>query len=197
MIWSFSTTREVTLFLSLLWHHLSSFPLALCPPHIGFLFSLKLEHFKQALSSVHLHWLSSLSSIHFTWYVHGSYSFILESKKQHAFSALSIKPFRFLHSNSQHSKVNISYIYTYSIYIHIYIHIYMDFSGGSAVKNPPAMQETQKTGVLCLGGEDPWGRHGNPLQCSCLENLMDRRAWRATVHGVGKKPLSTHIPTHI
>ena len=38
MIWSFSTTREVTLFLSILWHHLSSLPLGLCPPHIGFIF---------------------------------------------------------------------------------------------------------------------------------------------------------------
>ena len=28
--------------------------------------------------------------------------------------------------------------------------------------------------------------HGNPLQYSCLENPMDRRAWRATVHRVTK-----------
>ena len=28
--------------------------------------------------------------------------------------------------------------------------------------------------------------NGNPLQCSCLENSMDRGAWRATVHGVAK-----------
>ena len=28
--------------------------------------------------------------------------------------------------------------------------------------------------------------NGNPLQYSCLENLMDRRAWWATVHGVAK-----------
>ena len=28
------------------------------------------------------------------------------------------------------------------------------------------------------------GGNGNPLQYSCLENPMDRRAWRATVHGV-------------
>ena len=28
------------------------------------------------------------------------------------------------------------------------------------------------------------GGHGNPLQYSCLENPMDRGAWRATVHGV-------------
>ena len=29
--------------------------------------------------------------------------------------------------------------------------------------------------------------HGNPLQYSCLENPMDRGAWRATVHGVTKE----------
>ena len=28
--------------------------------------------------------------------------------------------------------------------------------------------------------------NGNPLQYSCLENPMDRRAWQATVHGVAK-----------
>ena len=28
--------------------------------------------------------------------------------------------------------------------------------------------------------------NGNPLQNSCLENCMDRGAWRATVHGVVK-----------
>ena len=28
--------------------------------------------------------------------------------------------------------------------------------------------------------------HGNPLQYSCLENPVDRRAWWATVHGVAK-----------
>ena len=27
---------------------------------------------------------------------------------------------------------------------------------------------------------------GNPLQCSCLENPMDRGGWQATVHGVTK-----------
>ena len=32
----------------------------------------------------------------------------------------------------------------------------------------------------------PGGGDGNPLQYSCLENLMDRGAWQATVHGVTK-----------
>ena len=28
--------------------------------------------------------------------------------------------------------------------------------------------------------------HRNPLEYSCLENLVDRRAWQATVHGVAR-----------
>ena len=56
------------------------------------------------------------------------------------------------------------------------------FSGGSVVKNLPAMQEIR---VPLLGQEDPLGGgHGNPLQYSWLENPTDRGAWWATVHGV-------------
>ena len=33
-------------------------------------------------------------------------------------------------------------------------------------------------------GRSPGGGHGNSLQCSCLENPMDRGAWPATVHVV-------------
>ena len=35
-------------------------------------------------------------------------------------------------------------------------------------------------------GEMPWRGHGNPLQYSCLENPMNRGAWRATVHRLAK-----------
>ena len=35
-------------------------------------------------------------------------------------------------------------------------------------------------------GRFPGGGHLNPLQYSCLENPMDRRAWKATVHGVAE-----------
>ena len=35
-------------------------------------------------------------------------------------------------------------------------------------------------------GRSPGRGHGNPLQYSCLENLMDRGAWRAIVHWVSK-----------
>ena len=45
----------------------------------------------------------------------------------------------------------------------------------------------QETPVQFLDRADsPGGGRGNPLQCSCLENPMDRRAWRATVCRVTK-----------
>ena len=46
------------------------------------------------------------------------------------------------------------------------------------------MQETQ---IRFLDWDDPLEEvMDNPLQYSCLENPMDRGAWRATVHGVAK-----------
>ena len=50
-------------------------------------------------------------------------------------------------------------------------------------------------------GRSPGGGHANPLQYSCLENPMDRGAWKATVHGVTKswtrrKRLSMHAHMH-
>ena len=35
-------------------------------------------------------------------------------------------------------------------------------------------------------GRPPGEGNGNPLQYSCLENPMDRRAWQATARGVAK-----------
>ena len=52
------------------------------------------------------------------------------------------------------------------------------------LKRLPAMQETW---VRPPGREDSPGEgNGNPLQYSCLENLMDGEDWWATVHGVAK-----------
>ena len=36
-------------------------------------------------------------------------------------------------------------------------------------------------------GRFPGGEHGNPFQCSCLGNPMDRGAWWATVHMVAEE----------
>ena len=49
------------------------------------------------------------------------------------------------------------------------------------------MQETiGEEGWIPKSGRSPRGGHGNPLQYSCLENPMNRGAWKATVHGVTK-----------
>ena len=58
------------------------------------------------------------------------------------------------------------------------------FPGGSVVKNPPA--NAGDTGSLPGLGRSPGEGNGNPPQYSCLENPMDRRAWRATVHRVAR-----------
>ena len=50
------------------------------------------------------------------------------------------------------------------------------------VNNPPV--NAGDTGSIPGLGRSPGGGHGHPLQYSCLENPMDRGAWRATVHGV-------------
>ena len=56
--------------------------------------------------------------------------------------------------------------------------------GALAVKNPPADGgDLGREGSIPGLGRCPGGGHSNPLQYSCLENPMDRGAWRATVPG--------------
>ena len=52
------------------------------------------------------------------------------------------------------------------------------------VKNLPA--NTGDVGSIPGSGRSQGRGNDNPLQYSCLENSMDRRACRATVHGVTK-----------
>ena len=55
------------------------------------------------------------------------------------------------------------------------------------VKNLPSNAgEVRDIGSITGSGIFPGGGHGNPFQCSCLENLMDRGAWWATVHRVAQ-----------
>ena len=62
-----------------------------------------------------------------------------------------------------------------------------DFPGGSAVKNPPVMKETQ---FQYMGQEDPleteMATHSIILAWSSMGNPMDKGAWQASVHGVTK-----------
>ena len=52
------------------------------------------------------------------------------------------------------------------------------------VKNPPA--DAGEAGSIPGSGRSPGRGNGYPLQSSCLENPMNREAWRVTAHGVLK-----------
>ena len=56
------------------------------------------------------------------------------------------------------------------------------FPGGSVVKNSAAGGDSGSIS----GGISPGGGQGNPLQCSSLENALDRGAWWAIGLGVAK-----------
>ena len=57
------------------------------------------------------------------------------------------------------------------------------------VKNSPANAgDIRDVGSIPELGRSHEGGHGNPLQYSFLENLMDREAWKATVHRIAKSP---------
>ena len=61
------------------------------------------------------------------------------------------------------------------------------FPGGSVVKKLSANAEDAGDMDSIPGlGRSPRGGNVNPLQASCLENPVDRRAWWAPVHGAAK-----------
>ena len=63
----------------------------------------------------------------------------------------------------------------------------MGFPGDSVVKNPPANAgSTRDVGSIPGSGRSSGVGNGNLLQYSSLENSMDRRAWKATVHSITK-----------
>ena len=64
------------------------------------------------------------------------------------------------------------------------------------VKNPPANAGDMRCGFDPRMRRSPGGGHGTPPQCSCLENPIDRGAWRATVHKVTKSATRLNDLTH-
>ena len=66
------------------------------------------------------------------------------------------------------------------------------------VKNPPpSARNIRDAGSIPGSGRFPEGGNGNPLQCSCPENPVDRVAWRATVYGVAESDMTECAHTHI
>ena len=63
----------------------------------------------------------------------------------------------------------------------------MGFPGGASGKEPTCQcRRCKRRGFDSWVGKIPGGGHGNPLQCSCLKNPLDRGAWWATVHRVAE-----------
>ena len=61
------------------------------------------------------------------------------------------------------------------------------FPHGSVVKNPPANAgDSGDSGLIPGSGRSPGGGNGNPVQYSCLENVVNRGIWQATAHRVAK-----------
>ena len=58
------------------------------------------------------------------------------------------------------------------------------FPGGSDSKESAC--NAGDLGSIPGSGRSPGEGNGNPLQYFCLENSVDRGAWRAAVHGVKK-----------
>ena len=66
--------------------------------------------------------------------------------------------------------------------------------GVLAVKNPPTNAgEVRDAGSIPGSGRSPGEGSGSSLPYSCLENPLDRGAWRATVHGVAKESDTTEV----
>ena len=64
------------------------------------------------------------------------------------------------------------------------------FPGGSVVKNPPVNAgDARDVGSIPGSGRSPREGNGNTLQCSCLENSMDRGTWWAIVDGVSESQI--------
>ena len=56
------------------------------------------------------------------------------------------------------------------------------------IKNQPVNAGDVRDSSSIPGlGRSPGEGNGNPLQCSCLENPMDRGAWGATVLSIGSQ----------
>ena len=80
--------------------------------------------------------------------------------------------------------------------VYVCVYLYVGFPSGSVVKKLPANAgdgNTGDVGSIPGSGRSPGGGNGNPLQYSCLGNPIDRRAWRATVHGIVESMRSQRV----
>ena len=64
-------------------------------------------------------------------------------------------------------------------------------SGKESACNARDAPCTGDIGLIPGSGRSPGEGNDNPLQYSCLENLVNREAWQATVHGITRESDTT------
>ena len=100
------------------------------------------------------------------------------------------------------------YIHTHSLtHTHIYILLQILFyysllqgfpDGTSGKESACKTGDIPDLDLISGSGRSPGEGNGNTLQYSCLENPMNRGAWRATVHGVTESQTRPeHLSTHL
>ena len=133
--------------------------------------------------------MTSYIEISYIPWVHGS------NKMEHSFPVnfLSIlemlyayycahNTHKLIHTYTQHSMLIFLVHCLWEVFLCQHKGLPYSYTGASqvalVVKNPPAnAKDIRDSGSIPGSGRSPGGGHGNPLQCSSLENPMDTGAW--------------------
>ena len=124
----------------------------------------------------------------FLYYLHRCRSLLIFNSKVCLRSLIinkqSVNSFWITHTHTS-STTNDQFFFFFLYFLTVTLLWDWGFPGGSDGKES-ACSVGDPGSILGLG-RCPGGGHSNPLQYSCLQNPINRRAWWATVHGVSHK----------
>ena len=77
----------------------------------------------------------------------------------------------------------------YLLYWGYVLHLDLEFRGKEWFRGKESTCQAENASSFPGSGRPPGKGNGNPLQCYCLGNPMDRGVWPTAVHGVTKSEL--------